>query len=221
MSLTSDKPAPRRAASRRWRDRLLLAALLVLVGAGLAGLAGATGWAPVCTNFAPKLAMQFFDAATRARDAVLSRDLWDQLFPLCEFICAKSHIRVAHTGLEIAGRPVLGPLHLAVERGQRLAILGPSGIGKSTLLLQAAAKLAQAGRPVAYVSGEEAADQVRLRARRLGLGDAPVQLAAATSTPPPAPRRSTILMSRRRCAASRPGTGSIRRARSTPRRSPP
>lgn len=71
-------------------------------------MAGATGWAPVCTNFAPKLALQFFEAATRARDAVLSRDLWDQLFPLCEFICAKSHIRVAHTGLEIAGRPV-GP----------------------------------------------------------------------------------------------------------------
>ena len=71
-------------------------------------MAGATGWAPVCTSFAPKLALQFFDAATRARDAVLSRDLWDQLFPLCEFICAKSHIRVAHTGLEIAGRPV-GP----------------------------------------------------------------------------------------------------------------
>jgi len=71
-------------------------------------MAGAAGWAPVCTNFAPKLALQFFDAATRKRDAVLSRDLWDHLFPLCEFICAKSHIRVAHSGLEIVGRPV-GP----------------------------------------------------------------------------------------------------------------
>jgi DNA repair protein RadA/Sms len=59
---------------------------------------------------------------------------------------------------------------------------GDPGIGKSTLLLQAAAKMANAGLGVAYVSGEEAADQVRLRARRLGLGDAPVQLAAATST---------------------------------------
>ncbi len=58
---------------------------------------------------------------------------------------------------------------------------GDPGIGKSTLLLQAAARLAAAGRSVAYVSGEEAADQVRLRARRLGLGQAPVQLAAATS----------------------------------------
>lgn len=58
---------------------------------------------------------------------------------------------------------------------------GDPGIGKSTLLLQAAAKLARRGLSVAYVSGEEASDQVRLRARRLGLGDAPVQLAAATS----------------------------------------
>ncbi|TKD51119.1 DNA repair protein RadA [Sphingomonas baiyangensis] len=65
--------------------------------------------------------------------------------------------------------------------GSATLIGGDPGIGKSTLLLQAAAKLALAGRHVAYVSGEEAADQVRLRARRLGLGNAPVQLAAATS----------------------------------------
>ena len=65
--------------------------------------------------------------------------------------------------------------------GSATLFAGDPGIGKSTLLLQAAAKLALAGRSVAYVSGEEAADQVRLRARRLGLGDAPVQLAAATS----------------------------------------
>ncbi|MBR0552016.1 DNA repair protein RadA [Stakelama marina] len=65
--------------------------------------------------------------------------------------------------------------------GSATLIGGDPGIGKSTLLLQAAAKLANAGKSVAYVSGEEAADQVRLRARRLGLGKAPVQLAAATS----------------------------------------
>ena len=65
--------------------------------------------------------------------------------------------------------------------GSATLIGGDPGIGKSTLLLQAAAKLALAGKSVAYVSGEEAADQVRLRARRLGLGNAPVQLAAATS----------------------------------------
>jgi DNA repair protein RadA/Sms len=65
--------------------------------------------------------------------------------------------------------------------GSATLIGGDPGIGKSTLLLQAAAKLALAGKSVAYVSGEEAADQVRLRAQRLGLGTAPVALAAATS----------------------------------------
>ena len=65
--------------------------------------------------------------------------------------------------------------------GSATLIGGDPGIGKSTLLLQAAAKIASRGLSVAYVSGEEAADQVRLRARRLGLGNAPVQLAAATS----------------------------------------
>lgn len=65
--------------------------------------------------------------------------------------------------------------------GSATLLGGDPGIGKSTLLLQAAANLARRGLAVAYISGEEAVDQVRLRARRLDLGDAPVQLAAATS----------------------------------------
>ena len=65
--------------------------------------------------------------------------------------------------------------------GSATLLGGDPGIGKSTLLLQAAARIAKAGGMVAYVSGEEAADQIRLRARRLGLGDAPIKLAAATS----------------------------------------
>jgi DNA repair protein RadA/Sms len=56
---------------------------------------------------------------------------------------------------------------------------GDPGIGKSTLLLQAAASLAQAGHRVLYVSGEESIEQVRLRARRLGLVQARLELAAA------------------------------------------
>ncbi|MBB4287804.1 DNA repair protein RadA [Roseospira goensis] len=64
--------------------------------------------------------------------------------------------------------------------GSALLVGGDPGIGKSTLLLQAAAALA-AGTGVAYISGEEAVEQVRLRAARLGLADAPVSLAAATS----------------------------------------
>jgi DNA repair protein RadA/Sms len=65
--------------------------------------------------------------------------------------------------------------------GSATLIGGDPGIGKSTLLLQAAARIAARGHSVVYISGEEAADQVRLRARRLGLGAAPLQLAAATS----------------------------------------
>lgn len=58
---------------------------------------------------------------------------------------------------------------------------GDPGIGKSTLLLQAAASFARAGLKVIYVSGEEATAQVRMRARRLGLSDSNVQLAAETN----------------------------------------
>ncbi|MHA7849699.1 DNA repair protein RadA [Roseovarius sp.] len=58
---------------------------------------------------------------------------------------------------------------------------GDPGIGKSTLLLQAAARFALVGLKTIYVSGEEASAQVRMRAQRLGLAEAPVKLAAATS----------------------------------------
>ncbi len=56
---------------------------------------------------------------------------------------------------------------------------GDPGIGKSTLMLQAAASIARAGRRVLYISGEESIEQIRLRARRLGLTDARLDLAAA------------------------------------------
>jgi DNA repair protein RadA/Sms len=58
---------------------------------------------------------------------------------------------------------------------------GDPGIGKSTLLLQAAAAFARAGLNCLYISGEEASAQVRMRAQRLGLADAPVRLGAETS----------------------------------------
>ena len=81
------------------------------------------------------------------------------------------------TGIAEFDRAVGG----GIVPGSAMLLGGDPGIGKSTLLLQVAAKLASSGRQVVYVSGEEAADQVRLRAIRLGLGGAPVRLAAATS----------------------------------------
>ena len=65
--------------------------------------------------------------------------------------------------------------------GSALLIGGEPGIGKSTLLLQLAAAFASAGRRAVYFSGEEAAAQVRLRAERLGLVEAPLALACETN----------------------------------------
>jgi len=66
-------------------------------------------------------------------------------------------------------------------RGSVLLIAGDPGIGKSTLLIQTAAALARANHRAVYISGEEAVAQVRLRAERLGLSQAAVELAAETS----------------------------------------
>jgi DNA repair protein RadA/Sms len=76
--------------------------------------------------------------------------------------------------------------------GSAILVGGDPGIGKSTLLLQAAAAMAPppgeapmelGARPAtaAYITGEEAIDQVRLRAERLGVAASPVLLAAASS----------------------------------------
>src|SRR5579885_153434 len=65
--------------------------------------------------------------------------------------------------------------------GSVLLLGGDPGIGKSTLLIQAAAALARRGERAVYISGEEAVAQVRRRAERLGLQQAPVKLAAETA----------------------------------------
>ncbi|MEX0921279.1 MAG: DNA repair protein RadA [Rhodovibrionaceae bacterium] len=68
-------------------------------------------------------------------------------------------------------------------RGSAVLIGGDPGIGKSTLLLQVVAALSGGENALscAYISGEEAVDQVRLRARRMGLAESDVQLASATA----------------------------------------
>lgn len=67
--------------------------------------------------------------------------------------------------------------------GSVILVGGDPGIGKSTLLLQICAGMANKlqGNSCFYISGEEAIDQVRIRAQRLGLADAPVRLASTTS----------------------------------------
>ena len=68
--------------------------------------------------------------------------------------------------------------------GSAILVGGDPGIGKSTLLLQAAAAIAASSEQpssAAYITGEEAIDQVRLRAQRLGVAHSPVLLAAASN----------------------------------------
>jgi DNA repair protein RadA/Sms len=99
--------------------------------------------------------------------------------------------RIAFVGLDGVGEPPkrrptgIAELDRVLGGGwvpaSAVLVGGDPGIGKSTLLLQAAAALARAGGKVLYVTGEEAVDQVRMRARRLGLSNAPLELAAATN----------------------------------------
>jgi DNA repair protein RadA/Sms len=68
-----------------------------------------------------------------------------------------------------------------VVPGSAILLAGDPGVGKSTLLLQVCAQAARRGARCAYISGEEAIEQIRTRAQRLGLADAPVKLAAETA----------------------------------------
>jgi DNA repair protein RadA/Sms len=83
----------------------------------------------------------------------------------------------AASGMEELDRVLGGGLVPA----SAILVGGDPGIGKSTLLLQATASFARRGLKCMYISGEEAAAQVRMRAQRLGLSDAPVALGAETA----------------------------------------
>jgi DNA repair protein RadA/Sms len=62
-----------------------------------------------------------------------------------------------------------------IVKGSVTLVAGDPGIGKSTLLLQIASRLTE-HTPVVYVSGEESASQIRLRAQRLGLAQSSIRL---------------------------------------------
>src|SRR5271155_3582065 len=81
------------------------------------------------------------------------------------------------TGLEEFDRVCGG----GVVPGSAILIAGDPGVGKSTLLLQVCAQAAMRGAACAYISGEEAVEQIRARAGRMGLSHAPVRLAAETA----------------------------------------
>lgn len=91
---------------------------------------------------------------------------------------SQQHLNRLSTGIKELDRVCGGGL----VAGSVILVGGDPGIGKSTLLLQACAKIADLPQQpeVYYISGEEAIDQVRLRAARLQLDKSPVKLASAT-----------------------------------------
>ena len=97
--------------------------------------------------------------------------------PLSDLATREAPPERTRAGVEELDRVLGGGLVAA----SALLVGGDPGIGKSTLLLQAAARFARNGLKVIYVSGEEAAEQVRMRADRLKLAESPVQLAAETN----------------------------------------
>lgn len=68
-----------------------------------------------------------------------------------------------------------------VVPGSLVLVGGDPGIGKSTLLLQLALNLADAGKKVLYISGEESLRQIRLRADRIGQTEGPLSFLSETN----------------------------------------
>jgi DNA repair protein RadA/Sms len=100
-----------------------------------------------------------------------------QTIPLTDLATEEAPPRRASSGIDELDRVLGGGLVPA----SAILVGGDPGIGKSTLLLQAAASFARKGLKCLYISGEEAAAQVRMRAQRLCLTDASVQLGAETN----------------------------------------
>jgi len=71
-------------------------------------MAGCEGWFSGMTNIMPRECVRLFELAVEKADAVGAREHFERIFPLCDFMCQKSHVRVAHTALELLGRP-MGP----------------------------------------------------------------------------------------------------------------
>jgi DNA repair protein RadA/Sms len=90
-------------------------------------------------------------------------------------IALEQHARLT-TGIDEFDR-VLGG---GIVPGSLVLLGGEPGIGKSTLLLQAAANMARTIGPVLYSSGEESEHQIKSRGERLNVGEAPLYLLAET-----------------------------------------
>src|SRR5437868_7739770 len=126
------------------------------------------GQCPHCTAWNTLIEAVAVNVGTRFENVAGTRSI---VTPLAS-VDAKEGRRIA-TGLDEFDRVLGGGL----VAGGVVLLGGDPGIGKSTLLLQACAALGAVHRTL-YVTGEESVEQVALRAGRLGLVNAPVELLA-------------------------------------------
>jgi len=105
------------------------------------------------------------DAKSSQETAVAASWIGEELRPISEI--ALDDVQRLSTGMPEVDRLLGGGL----IPGGVILFGGEPGIGKSTLLLQLAERLAGSHGPVLYVSGEESAPQIKLRAARLGVKD--------------------------------------------------
>jgi DNA repair protein RadA/Sms len=132
------------------------------------------GQCPACETWGSLVEEIVADGRERARDAVVEKASRPQRLAS---VTAGDALRRS-TGIAELDRVLGGGL----VQGSIVLLGGDPGIGKSTLALQACGKLAGQGCPVLYVTGEESPEQVRLRADRLGLGDADILVLPETTT---------------------------------------
>lgn len=104
-----------------------------------------------------------------------------------EYAAGTEAVALPDVGMEDFGRASTGMAELdrvlggGIVQGSLVLVGGDPGIGKSTLLLQAAENIAGRGEEVLYVSGEESLRQIALRAQRLGARSRSLKLLAETN----------------------------------------
>jgi DNA repair protein RadA/Sms len=133
---------------------------------------GYLGRCPACGSW--QSMVETLDPRTTTKDA--PRRLATAATPVRMAAVSLERSSRLRTGIEELDRVLGGGL----VPGSVALIGGDPGIGKSTLVLQAAARIASEAAPVLYATGEESVQQIRLRADRLGVGDDNVLLLAET-----------------------------------------
>lgn len=108
-------------------------------------MAGADGWCPGLPNIIPRECVQLFELCVEKKDVAGARALFDRMFPLCKYMGDKSYIRVAHTALDLMGKPV-GPPRAPMrylepaERAELASLLKKLGVIGDTRGRKAAAE---------------------------------------------------------------------------------